>query len=112
MYHKVTIKKNVIYDEFTGKGTIHSRYYWRHRDAESMKVKTYRYGITEKLFISILGNQLGRCAICCIPMIEPCVDHNHKTGEIRGLLCHGCNLQVGRYENMKRSQIEYYLEIV
>jgi hypothetical protein len=38
------------------------------------------------------------CAICSEKAPEHkslCVDHNHKTGKIRGLLCGNCNLMIG-----------------
>lgn len=46
-------------------------------------------------FDKLLKEQNGKCAGC--PAIEPgngkdwCVDHNHKTGIVRGLLCQACN---------------------
>ena len=37
------------------------------------------------------------------------MDHCHKTGKVRSLLCHRCNLAVGYYENSDIKKIEKYL---
>ena len=34
----------------------------------------------------------GKCEICGTFMESLCVDHNHKTGAVRGLLCKPCNI--------------------
>ena len=48
----------------------------------------------------MLKRQNGRCAICKTKETKPikylCVDHCHKTGAIRGLLCFNCNISIGR----------------
>lgn len=55
-----------------------------------------KYGITEAEYLRMLAGQGGVCAICERPSaIRLCVDHNHETGEVRGLLCRGCNLSLG-----------------
>lgn len=51
------------------------------------------WGLTWEEYEQLLDGQGGRCAIC---EGQPrknalCVDHDHKTGEIRGLLCKRCN---------------------
>lgn len=35
--------------------------------------------------------QDGRCAMCRCKNLALVIDHDHDTGLIRGLLCHGCN---------------------
>lgn len=54
-------------------------------------VKTY--GITADDYEELLKRQGGKCAICrARPRSKRlAVDHNHTTGEVRGLLCSRCN---------------------
>jgi Autographiviridae endonuclease VII len=56
-------------------------------------------GISEEEHGAMLRRQRGRCGIC---KRKPgkrrlCVDHDHKTGRVRGLLCHKCNSGIGFY---------------
>ncbi|SRR6266581_1135395 len=56
------------------------------------------YGLTLKEYTELHDSQNGLCAVCRKPNIKDhflCVDHDHKTGQIRGLLCHRCNRSVG-----------------
>ena len=62
------------------------------------------YGITFDQLQEMLIKQNNRCAICGIPFKEdhklyykfiPKIDHDHKTGEIRELLCNSCNRLLG-----------------
>ena len=62
----------------------------------------YRYGLSQADYDSRLAEQGGLCAVCrCAPRIvngieRPLsVDHNHRSGENRGLLCDSCNLILG-----------------
>ena len=60
-----------------------------------------RYGITKDEWHWLLKEQYGKCKICNKEMeIElgvrktsdsACVDHDHETGGVRGLLCNNCN---------------------
>jgi hypothetical protein len=58
------------------------------------------YNITLLEYEELLRKQNYVCEICGEP--EPCktknlsVDHNHSTGEVRGLLCTNCNSAIGR----------------
>lgn len=65
-----------------------------------------KYGITTEQYEELLKKQEHSCAICLRPMSSfkkrLCVDHNHKTGEIRGLLCNFCNRYfIGRHREDK-----------
>jgi len=50
-------------------------------------------GIDSDLYDSLLASQGGHCALCpSTPKSRRLhVDHDHRTGEVRGLLCHRCN---------------------
>jgi hypothetical protein len=66
-----------------------------------------RTGMSVEQFRALLAAQDGKCAICRAPFElatagtpsggrkPPCVDHDHATGKIRGLLCRGCNTAEG-----------------
>lgn len=55
-----------------------------------------KYGLDAVGFQALLEKQKGACAICQQPFTKtPCVDHNHVTGHVRGLLCRLCNLLLG-----------------
>lgn len=64
-----------------------------------------KYGITPERYSELLEQQNGRCAIC--KSTNPgrsgsqrfAVDHDHVTGEVRGLLCDHCNVGLGRFQD-------------
>jgi hypothetical protein len=59
------------------------------------------YGITVEQYEEMLAVQGGVCMICKQPRPENRtlhVDHDHATGEIRGLLCFRCNNALGDFE--------------
>ena len=55
-----------------------------------------KYGITENDFNIMLENQDNKCKICLDDFVEtPHIDHCHTLGNVRGLLCRGCNRGIG-----------------
>lgn len=54
----------------------------------------HRYGITEADFNEMLELQGGKCALCRRGNARN-TDHDHLTGEVRGLLCSPCNTALG-----------------
>jgi hypothetical protein len=83
---------------------------WRKRNPKSSKLSDRksdlkRIGATIELFNSILEKQKGLCAICSCDFAKdnkkPVLDHDHKTGKIREILCQNCNMQLGHIERVK-----------
>ena len=69
-----------------------------------MKYIEKRYGITYEQYEAMEKAQNGLCKICLkLPTNSWSdrlhVDHDHKTGEVRGLLCYMCNVAVGNLED-------------
>lgn len=95
--HKV-VKKECIEEGCTtlvGKNSRAGlcRSHWCYRD-KLEKV----YGISWEEYQKILKRQDGKCGICPSELttsIKPHLDHDHKTGEVRGILCQGCNMGIG-----------------
>lgn len=57
-----------------------------------------RYNLTPAQYEELLREQQNKCAICkkgFTSVKETHVDHNHKTGQVRGILCRGCNHLLG-----------------
>ena len=65
-----------------------------------------KYGISHQMYSELLKKQDYRCAICqskdplnTFQSDKFCVDHCHKTGEVRGLLCNHCNRGIGLFND-------------
>lgn len=70
--------------------------YWR-----SLSIKK-RYGITLDEFDRLIAAQGNACAICRRPMDQierKCIDHCHRTGKVRGVLCQGCNVGIAHLQD-------------
>ena len=61
------------------------------------------YGITLKEHQEMYEEQNGVCAVCEKPgdgkWKKLCVDHDHKTGKVRQLLCRNCNMILGQVDD-------------
>lgn len=73
------------------------------------------YGLTLAQYDAMVVRQGGKCAACEYPP-KPGhrlhVDHDHSTGKVRGLLCHGCNVALGLMDEnpLLIQQLAHYAE--
>ena len=87
---------------------------------KSDRVKSLRkkYGMSTAEYQKIFNEQKGRCEICRCEVTAQRygvfkVDHDHKTGKVRGLLCHHCNFGIGMFKDnpeLCRSAIDYLVK--
>jgi hypothetical protein len=77
----------------------------RRRHNEKARENRYRrnFGMTLKDYDNLLVKQNRLCAICGTDRNNQgkrfSVDHNHKTGAVRGLLCDSCNTGIGMFKD-------------
>lgn len=68
-----------------------------------------KYGITLQQWREMFEAQNSKCLIC--KTTEPSgrgwhTDHDHKTGEVRGILCNHCNVGLGSFKDNPELLIE------
>jgi hypothetical protein len=92
---------------------------WRAKHIDQVKLAMWarkikrKYGITADQYNQMLEKQKGVCALCEKPQtrIRLAVDHDHRTGKVRGLLCNWCNRHLGVIEKrMNLFRISIYLD--
>ena len=94
------------------------KYYYKNKAKRDAEARHYsliaKYGITAEDYDEIYEGQHGRCAICGIHSsslnMRLAVDHNHVTGNVRGLLCGNCNIGLGKFQediDIFKKAIEY-----
>ena len=91
----------------------------KYRKANRQKIldqnRVDRYGITQEYLGELYKKQNGRCDICQkeITMKKARIDHDHKSGNVRGLLCVSCNTGIGLLQDsvgVLESAIKYILK--
>jgi hypothetical protein len=111
-YNKDWIKKNPEkHKESVHKHYIKNREKFLRKDREYyQRTKEYKkwedvkriYGITKEQFDLMFKDQNGLCAICSCDISKQWIlniDHCHKTGKVRGLLCNRCNVGLGSFKD-------------
>ena len=76
----------------------------KNRDKLAAKERERTFGIDLATYSAMVAAQDNKCAICRQPETATrkgkvkalAVDHDHKTGAIRGLLCSDCNTGIGK----------------
>ena len=116
-----------------GKLSCYCKVCWKERVSKKAPKKTKqqrkhywlksRFNITYADYEVLYASQGGMCAICGKHIEEfattsdlssvACVDHNHTTGEVRGLLCNHCNTGIGLLQEnpvILQSAINYLID--
>ena len=100
----------------------HKKYREENKDKRKNGMLKLRFNLTLEGYNLMLDAQGGVCKICSMPETTRknnsdevrmlCVDHDHNTGQVRGLLCNKCNRALGHYEATKprAQEFEKYLE--
>ena len=96
-----------FYKQASTKSGYHPRCKECMKKASRISEYKRRYGITPDQYDHMMKDQQGLCLICNQPETLPlkgrvrrmAVDHDHKTGEVRGLLCSDCNTGLGKFKD-------------
>jgi len=95
---------------------------WCKRHPERVKMvrrKSYlktTYGLSLEQFQQMLHEQNNVCKLCRKKVAWKkrngsfVIDHEHKSGRIRGLLCNSCNVMIGQLEKIGLEKISKYLK--
>lgn len=64
--------------------------YYKPHDAARRKFK-----LSDEEYTALIEKSQGHCSVCDRPLTKVCIDHDHKTGRVRGVLCNNCNTALG-----------------
>lgn len=91
---------------------------WKKANPGAMKkYRLRKYGLTLEQYEALVKKQDGRCAICdtATPAKHGswCIDHDHETNKMRGLLCLKCNAGLGSFDDSPANLLaaERYLQL-
>jgi hypothetical protein len=70
-------------------------------EEQKARMVAKRYGISLEDVAKMKTDQCNKCAICQKDIGRLVVDHNHDTGEVRGLLCNKCNIALGLFKDSR-----------
>lgn len=104
-------KKNVHGLKTKCRECSHDHYAKTQKENSKLYMRTrnlrLKFDMNETEYKQMFDAQDGTCAICGQSetkilqgvLLQLCVDHNHETGEIRGLLCNACNAGLGYFKD-------------
>ena len=59
------------------------------------EVARRKFNLTEQEYSTLITRSKGCCEVCNKSVDKLCIDHDHQTKKIRGLLCNNCNTSLG-----------------
>ena len=105
-YHRMHYRKNAEREKAQARAYSQS-----HKSVIKVRLRlghlSRKYGLTPEQFRELVQKQGGRCPLCenllrlgtdGLNSFHAPVDHDHKTGKTRGILCINCNLGLGLIE--------------
>lgn len=104
--HCKTCHNNINKKYYSNEDNYRRQVLWAKANPESRK-KSYRknkikkeYGLSWEEYLELVKKFNNQCGICGgKDSISLSIDHNHKTGKVRGLLCNNCNNGLGRFKD-------------
>jgi len=110
--------KNAYREYYSKNKDKYIEYRRKYNQGNRENIKSLRlqklYGIGIHEYLQMCLDQDNKCAICNCEIINAsqplAVDHDHTTGDIRGLLCLHCNLGLGNFQDnieLLKNAIEY-----
>lgn len=106
-FHKRTFKSGKVGTQSTCKNCVNERRRKYHKPHTSIRLKL---GLTQEQVDAIIAPQ--KCDVCGAgPDSKLCIDHDHTTKKVRGLLCHKCNTALGLLNDDEATvrKLEQYL---
>lgn len=71
----------------------------KHPETKRANRRLKEYGLPHTQYEEMVTAQAGLCALCRLNK-QSQIDHDHRTGAVRGLLCKPCNLALGGFERL------------
>lgn len=102
-------EKDRIYNQTHKEERALARKQYRQDNAHLIRVRTY--GLSEESFANMLGEQNSCCAICKEEK-RLVIDHSHRRGRVRQLICYRCNVVVGLIESTPDFQLQSTVEYI
>jgi hypothetical protein len=74
---------------------------YRHMNKEKCELTRIKrvFGLLPDVYLGMVEGQKGKCFICGHTEDRLHIDHCHKTGFVRKLLCHRCNIALGLFQD-------------
>jgi hypothetical protein len=100
-YYKDSEKSKQVSKEWRDRNPDKRKAMWEKYFITDKKLKMFKtYGLTFGEYEKMLQDQEFKCKTCLIhfstiPAKQVHIDHCHKSGKVRGILCHRCNISLG-----------------
>lgn len=103
----------VLYKDYVLKNEDRIKKY-RQKDKWTLKKRCDRYDIHISELFDMYNIQDGKCCICSkeIDIEDSAIDHNHITGEFRGILCKICNRGLGMFRDNPNILLSAYQYLI